>query len=468
MLSLDENTPMGSPTAIPVTTSSAGGAVSAHWVLPVSGRLVQNATLQWNAAGVISALGPSEETTQGALCSLAGTTLLTPGLINTHTHLELTHPEAIPLGSGNFGDWLLSVAELTRQPYWSHSMAHANRLQNAAQQLWQSGVTTVNDIARHPETFSILQQLGVRGVISYEWFHPSWQTLSTEAVLTEYTHWWHQRDTQSRLHIGLSPHSFYNVSPGALRSVLTHCAKTATPPWLIHTHVGECEAEKAWLTGDPNVFDQLHQTLLGKTYTPEPLPKQSGYLYSNWLAYIQAHELFNLASRWIWAHGVGLSPSEWEQLMDLPKQQNVHVRVSHCPSSNLFLHGKTLPGDRVAWAYEHGLVSLGTDSSLSGAVPYKALDVRAEARYVAQQSRLSGEALLQMVTQQAASHLGLESLVGQLSPGWQADWVLWSVPPHVPCQTPQQAYNAWLNPDVVPLAVAVQGAICYTQLAQGC
>jgi cytosine/adenosine deaminase-related metal-dependent hydrolase len=417
---------------------------------------VANGTVTWNAAGTITGIAAIETTAPPLANPRGTTTILTPGLVNTHTHLELTFPHTLsPNPEGNFSDWLSAVIVMVQQV---SQQTHATELRHqrigtGGYQALSTGTTCVNDITRCLETPAILSTVGLRGVVSWECFHPAWDHLDTEPITQAFQQFQQAFVDLPLLKAGLSPHSFYNVSPAALLALLNACS--AKPPWLIHSHVGECAEELAWLTQQPNGLDALHETMRGHTFGPQPHHSPIPFLY--WLDYLTRHGVLPNQQRWVLAHGAVLSEDEWAQLTQW-RREGVPIGVSHCLQSNQWLHQTSIPSVLVNTASKcSGLLSIGTDSPLSSPDPAQCLDLRGEAKALQGHHGLSAETLLQLATMNGAQQLGLGDTVGQLTLGYQADMVLWEVPSTIPCTTPQEAYAAWLHPDTLVKSVWVNG-----------
>ncbi|MDH4378532.1 MAG: amidohydrolase family protein [Vampirovibrionales bacterium] len=448
---------MGSPTATTNPFPLGDTSVSADWVLPVVGQPMANTTVGWNTSGTITNIvaaeaGSSPKSTGGKK------TILTPGLVNTHTHLELTFPRTIPPDpNGIFSNWLSSVIatvqQVSQQPNATEQLHR--RIAAGGSQALSSGTTCVNDITRCLETPAILSTVGLRGVVSWEWFHPAWDSLDTEPITQAFQKFQQAFVNLPLLKAGLSPHSFYNVSPAALLALLKACEDS--PPWLIHAHVGECNDELAWLHQQPNGLDALHATMRGQIFGPQPHHSQAPF--PHWLHYLTHHGVLPSQQRWVLAHGAVLSEEEWALLAQW-KQQGFPVGVSHCLQSNQWLHQHSIPCEQVNRALKcSGLLSIGTDSPLSSPEPSQCLDIRTEARALQAHHGLPAETLLQLATVGGAQQLGIGNTIGQLTKGYQADMVLWEVPADVPCTTAQEAIEAWLHPQTTLKAVWVNGTL---------
>jgi cytosine/adenosine deaminase-related metal-dependent hydrolase len=116
-----------------------------------------------------------------------------------------------------------------------------------------------------------------------------------------------------------------------------------------------------------------------------------------------------LAANSVLIHGVGLSESDIERVID------VGASVVWCPASNHALLGSSLSPKRLCDA---GRLALGSDSRLSGA-----RDLLDELRNVIDTPGLTTDQLLSLVTTQAASVLRMPSR-GRLAPGMHADMVI--------------------------------------------
>lgn len=131
-------------------------------------------------------------------------------------------------------------------------------------------------------------------------------------------------------------------------------------------------------------------------------------------------ELSVLSSNTVIVHGIGLRPDTTMRLSE------VGTSIVWCPSSNVWLYGKTAPIDQLKGCVK---LALGTDSTLSGAATL--LDELRAAR----DSGLAKPAeLLEMVTTGAASIFGLKDGRGTLRESAPADLLLLpdtaAAPPH--------------------------------------
>lgn len=375
--------------------------LTAQWVLPVAGEPVEAGFVAIQGQR-ISAIGRYADLPKGLkIPPPKPGSLITPGLINVHTHLEQSFPEPLPKAPDqNFVEWLLSVIALTRSQ--NQPEARLARCMAGVGEVLRTGTTFVNDIASGPESIQALAQAGLRGLISLEVFHPGYEDIRIQYWVEAYQGLEKAVADHPLLRVGLSPHSPYNVSPPAWQVL---CKELN--PALVHTHLGEFDDETAYLAGRPSQIIKLHQQVLGKTYRPE-LPARSP------VQALMRKRLLEMPT--VIAHAIHTTKADREEMASLP------VGIAHCPRSNLGLHGKTLHW--ADWRNTGIPVGLGTDGRLST----PDLDLRAEARCAMSQHGWDATEALQALTLNGARALGLSAEIGSLEPGKKADLVIWQAP----------------------------------------
>jgi cytosine/adenosine deaminase-related metal-dependent hydrolase len=398
--------------------------LTAQWVLPVSAPPISNGFVAFEA-GRIAAVGPLGDLPDSqALPTPKPGSILTPGLVNTHAHLEQSFPQPILKNPTQpFTDWLLAVIAETR----AHGEAEARtqRCKMGASELLRTGTTCVNDIASSPESLHVLDTMGLRGIVSLECFHPGFEAdpgsdfesdpstfQGVRNIADAYRRFRQGYEAHPRLQAGLSPHSPYNVSPAAWRALLEACA----PP-LIHTHVAEFEDEVRYLQGRESAVSALHERVLGKRFYPQSLAESP-------VQYLQAWHLLN--PRTVLAHCVHTNAADRAIL------RQSGAAIAHCPRSNVALHGQTLR--HTDWQDAGIPMGLGTDGRLST----EDLDLRAEARFAMSQHGWPARQTLEMLTTHGASVLGLRSTIGSLELAKWADIVLWQAASNV-TSSPEEA-----------------------------
>ena len=374
--------------------------LAARWLIPATGSAIEFGALLIGPDGRIQAVGsdkdvprpsdiPSEEFDDAVLL---------PGLINTHTHLELTGFED-QVREPDFSAWIRRLREVktTRTP--------AEYLEAARKGLSASlaaGVTTVADTGDSGAVIQALAESDAAGVAYQEVFgpHPDQLDESLAGLQRRVSHL--NRWATGRVRLGVSPHAPYTVSGPLLRAV-AHWAAAERLPMAVH--LAESRAEVDFLGRGTGAFAHAWQA------RGIPLPDWEGGTPVEWLA---RHD--GLTARTLCIHAVQLQPS------DVGALARSGAAVAHCPLSNEAHGHGTAP---LATLLAAGVrVGLGTDSVVS----VGRLDLMAEARAARARAGMGAEEVLELCTVAGARALGLDAETGSLQVGKWADCTVIQVP----------------------------------------
>src|SRR5438445_634857 len=163
-----------------------------------------------------------------------GRSIILPGLINAHVHLELSHLTREPAPAGGLAAWLIRVIRQNTFPQGEMEKVVAKAVARGVKQCIQFGVSTVGDISRQCRlTRSILSRLPLR-VVSFGEIQAMGQRrglleerLAIAADLN---------DAAGNLRIGVSPHAPYSVEPQGYRRALEIAKQKKLP---LATHLAE-------------------------------------------------------------------------------------------------------------------------------------------------------------------------------------------------------------------------------------
>jgi 5-methylthioadenosine/S-adenosylhomocysteine deaminase len=367
--------------------------LAARWVIPVDGAPIERGAVLVGADGRISAVGPDAVVPRPHDTPAVefDDAVILPGLINTHTHLELTGFAAQVL-EREFAAWVRRLRELKTTRTAAEYIAAAQR---GLAECYAAGVTTVADTGDSGAVIRVLSQVGGSGLAYQEVFGPD-PSQSEESLsgLQERV-----RELKSlatgRVRIGVSPHAAYTVS-GPLFSAVGGWARAEGLPLAVH--VAESRAETQFLLAGSGPFAQAW---LARGI---PLPPSAGFTPVRWLA-----EHGVLSEHCLCIHAVQVDPADIRQLADSG------AAVAHCPLSNLAHDHGVAP---LAALLQAGVrVGLGTDSEVSVGRP----DLLAEARAAATQAGLKPETAVELCTLGGARALGLDRETGSLTPGKWGD-----------------------------------------------
>lgn len=362
--------------------------LTAEWVLPMAAPPIAQGAVLIGATGRIDAVGPDHLVPRppGAAEERYDGGLLLPGLINTHTHLELTGLADGPPGP-DFTGWILRV----RQAKAARSAAAFDQAaRQGVRDCWAAGITTVADTGDSGAVIAALAELGGSGIVYHEVFgpHPGQVQESMAGLRSAVTRL--ARYATGRVRIGVSPHAPYTVSGALYAAASAYAAAEALP---LAVHLAESRAESELLGRGSGTFAEAWAR------REIPLPPGPGRTPVEWL---DAHGV--LGERTLCIHLVQASAGD----LDIMSRRG--AAVAHCPLSNrAHGHGEAPLREMLG----RGLrVGVGTDSVLSVGV----LDLLAEARAARRLAALDPAAALALCTTGAAAAIGLASEIGSLAP----------------------------------------------------
>jgi 5-methylthioadenosine/S-adenosylhomocysteine deaminase len=348
-----------------------------------AGTVVPDAVLDVDD-GLISWVGPAAEAPgagDAAVVELPG--ILTPGLVNTHSHAPMVlfrgQGEGLPLDR-----WLREVmwpreARLTPEDVEVAMTA-------ASAEMLGNGITTSVEMYFHPERIAAaVTATGARAIVAtplipLPGLPPFEEQLRAAVALAA------GAPGDGTVEYGIGPHAAYTVPLPVLREAARAAREHGL---LLHLHVAETATEGA--------------DLLARHGLSVP-------------ALLAAHDV--LGGRVLAAHCVHLDDG------DLELWREFDVAVAHCPASNAKLASGIAP---LRAMLDRGLrVGLGTDGPASN----DGLDLFADIRLAAQLARLVGASATALTASEAfwlatggaADAIGRPDL-GQLEPGRRADLV---------------------------------------------
>jgi 5-methylthioadenosine/S-adenosylhomocysteine deaminase len=370
--------------------------VAARWVIPVEDAPIDRGAILIGTNGRLQAVGPDSAVPRPndiPAVELEDAVIL-PGLINTHTHLELTGFED-RVAERDFPAWIRRLRELktTRTP--------AEYIEAARRGLavcHAAGITTVADTGDSGAVVRILAEAGGSGVAYQEVFgpHPEQADESLADLQARV------RDARGlasgRVRVGVSPHAPYTVS-GRLLSAVAAWAQSERLPLAVH--VAESPAETQFVLAGSGPFAEAW---LARGI---PLPASGGRTPVEWLA-----EHGVLTEQSLCIHVVQVGPSDIRRLADSG------AAVAHCPLSNRAHRHGAAPLSALRTAGVR--VGLGTDSVVS----VGELDLLAEARAARALGSLGAEETIELCTLDGARALGIDSETGSLRTGKWADFTV--------------------------------------------
>jgi len=376
---------------------------SARWVLPVSAAAIENGAVAVKGQR-IAAVGPTGEIVAKfpeARVESLGEAVILPGLINTHTHLELTALRGyLEKEENDFFAWLrkLTIARLERM---TPDDIRVSATWGACEAV-RAGITCVGDASDSALlSMSALQDVGLRGVVYQESFGPD-ARLAQENFEKLKLKVDELRGQESRLvRAGVSPHAPYTVCTPQLEMIVELAHSERLPVMM---HAAESEAEELLLREGCGAFAEG----LARRSIEWKAPGLSTIQYLKQVGILQTMPLL--------AHCIRVDDDDIETL------RNYHAKVAHCPKSNAKLgHGRA---PLAKFLKEEVIVGLGSDSVASN----NTCDILEEARFATLMARAAGDhvsanEVVKAATLGGALCFDLESEIGELKEDAQADLI---------------------------------------------
>lgn len=212
----------------------------AKWVLPVATPPIENGAIAVQG-GRIAAIGRTGDVS-GDIVHDLGDVVLLPGLVNAHTHLELTGYRG-RLSPGPLWEWFDHLIRLRWAP--GANQAEQAAVSEGARQSLAAGVTCVGDISRTGGHVRELQSSPIRKVCFLELISgalaPPNDAATLARALKEAA-----KTADARTVVGISPHAPYTVTGPDLKACASLAAEHDTP---VTMHLLETREEADWLAG---------------------------------------------------------------------------------------------------------------------------------------------------------------------------------------------------------------------------
>jgi cytosine/adenosine deaminase-related metal-dependent hydrolase len=336
-----------------------------------------------------------------------GDVVLMPGLVNAHTHLELTHFPAWKLRKGvdyaprTYVDWVIQVIKIKR------ALGNGERehsLREGIRKSIEAGTTCVGEIVSDPGLASVYAAYPFAGRLYLEAIGQSPEHGAAVLVTLQQGI---DECAAGDVRTGVSPHAPHTLS-AQLMGEVAGLARTNRVPSAIH--LSESPEEAQFLHDSTGRIAELLYPHVGwDDYIPAPRRTTS----TAWL-----HDLHVLDPMTTVIHCVHVTPADVEIL----KRSGASAVL--CPRSNDRLAVGTAPASLL----KHALIplALGTDSLASN----DSLSLWDEMRFCRRcyPGIFSPDELLEMATRGGARALHLDDITGSLEAGKRADFLAVRLP----------------------------------------
>ncbi len=391
-------------TSLPSSPAGASRALyRADWVLPIVTRPVRDG---W----VIVRDGRVERVGQGVSPRAPeigerdlGARAILPGLVNAHTHLELS----------NLRD---RVPPAKSMPVWVCDMLAARGftppprapIVEAIAEARRAGTALIGDISNSLATVAPLVEGPLSALVFCEvlGFNP----VGAQAIVAKAAAAIAAAPSSDRVRVGLAVHAPYSSSPELFREVRSWLdaerqasSTSSRQARVTSVHLGESPEERRFLAEGTGPWRELLEEF--RVWNPAWAPPACGPVeYLDRLGFIRPEMIA--------VHGVQLDDGE------LARLREAGATLVTCPRSNQWVGAGAPPAERF---FASGVrVAVGTDS-LASVVDLNLFAELAELRRLA--PSVPARRLLDSATRSGAAALGFENDLGVISPGARAELI---------------------------------------------
>ena len=378
----------------------------ADWVLPIDAPPIRDGWVEVDRGRIID-VGSEPRTTnlESRTKNNERRTVVLPGLVNAHTHLELSWMQGLVPPGDAMPSWAARlIAERGEGERSCPVEQRRQAIVRAIEAVRASGTALVGDVTNSLEAWTPLAESDLSAAVFYELL--GFRASDPVGLVQTAKQRLSALPSREQLRPVAVPHAPYSVSPDLFRAL--SAAADGAP---MSVHLGESVEEVRFLRDGTGPWRDLLERI--GAWRPDWAVPACGPV-----EYMARLGLLN--ERLIAVHGVQLSDSELEELA------NVGATVVACPRSNRWTGAGTPP---VARFFDSGVrIAIGTDS-LASVEDLNMFNELAEVRRLA--PRVPARALLKSATLDGATALGFGSELGSISLGKRAELLLVQIPADV-------------------------------------
>ena len=371
-------------------------------MLPIAGPPIRNG---WVAIdrGRIAAFGRNDRDEPEASRDLGSVAIL-PGLVNAHTHLELSYLRDLVPPASEFVAWIRGVVAARRLRPDPRAPEVMKGVEEGIAEAVRCGTAIVGDISNTLVTFEPLTRSPLAAVVFYELIR--FNAPDPEGFVDEARRELDRLVETESVRTSLAAHAPYSVAPLVFRAIRR--AMDLNPFGPCSVHLSESADEVEFILSGGGAWRPFLESVgaWDPAWTP---PGGSPVQFLDESGFLDARVLA--------VHGVQMTKS------DLARLASRGATLVSCPRSNGHSGAGVPP---IADFYASGVrVAVGTDSLAST----PDLNVFAElAAMRALAPSVPASRLLESATRQGAQALGFDADYGTIEPGKRARLLAVSVP----------------------------------------
>jgi cytosine/adenosine deaminase-related metal-dependent hydrolase len=373
---------------------------SADWVLPISDAPIGGGAVAIDD-GRIVAVGARDGREDIEL----GHAAVLPGLVNAHTHLELSYLHGQIEPAPSFLEWVRPMLSARAERAAIDDQTILAAAAGTIARGRATGTAIFGDVSNTLAVVPLLRDARMPAWVFHELIGFGGADVDTQVAAARRAI--DASSSREDLRLSLAPHAPYSVSP-ALFSAIRRDLDEHGGPMISTVHLGESPEEVELLKKGTGPWRTLLEQI-GAWNEAWQVPGCSPVEYLSNLGFLQPSVLV--------VHGVQLEGS------DLARLRALGVTVVSCPRSNRYV-GVGSPPLEAFYAMDLD-VAFGTDS-LASVDDVNMFTELAEARRIA--PRVPARALLRSATLNGATALGFDDDYGSIEPGKRAALIAVRVP----------------------------------------
>jgi aminodeoxyfutalosine deaminase len=380
----------------------------AAWLLPISQPPIRDGWVL-SGRGRITAFGPHRRGDPQPSGEIdLGPVAILPGLVNAHTHLELSWMRGRISQATDFPGWIRNLLALQRngsgtgEKGGEESMGGA--IAGAIAEARRSGTVLFGDISNTLASVGKLIDTDAAAVVFHELI--GFKADRAERIVAEAMTRMAALPAAGRVRVSLAAHAPYSVSPAMFQAIRQAVGRD--PFARCSVHLGESRAESEFLRHGTGAWRALLEDL-GAWDSSWQAPACDPLEYLDRMGFI--------TDRLLIVHGVQFGGGE------LARIKSSGATLVTCPRGNILTGAGTPP---VADFYASGVrIAVGTDS-LASVPDLNLFSELAELRRLAPD--VAAARLLESATISGAAALGFEGDFGAIEPGKRDSLIAVDIP----------------------------------------
>jgi aminodeoxyfutalosine deaminase len=363
--------------------------ITADWVYPIASEPIKNGVVILDDDGKILALDQRKNHDLASLDIRKGT--ITPGFINTHCHLELSHMKGLVATGTTLIPFITGV--VTKRAAAEKIIAKA--IEKAEKGMLKSGIVAVGDISNVPDTFAQKAKGRLRYYTFIEMFD-FLQDQNADAEFEKYRAVFDALPLAEGSRKSVVPHAPYSVSRKLFKKINDFNAKSTI---TVSIHNQETQPEQdLFLKGEGGFYDFYGK--FGISLDGFVAPKETAIHY--------ALKNMTPSVRTLFVHNTLTSKAD----IEAAHNWSPNVYWATCPNANLYIENR-LPNYQ-NFLDTNARMTIGTDSLTSNWQLSIIEEMKTIQRF---QSYVPLDVLLKWATLNGAEALGFADTLGSLEVG---------------------------------------------------